>query len=116
MVFDMSQGDRYARVHGAVAQPRRGKRGLGAICAFAQDILKAFIRPLKQECPGGRPRDYVDDVTLQVQGDTAESCATQMHEQLDKQKDALRTDNMVLNDGKQQVLGLTKGVCEAWPP
>lgn len=55
MVFDLHQGDRHVRAHGAVAQPRRGNHGLVAGCAFAKDILKACTRPLKQECPGGRP-------------------------------------------------------------
>lgn len=32
-------------------------------CAFAKDLLKAFIGPLKRECPGGRPWDYADDIT-----------------------------------------------------
>lgn len=116
MVFVMYQGDRHVRAHGAVAQPRRGNHGLVAGCAFPKDILKAFLRPLKEECPGGRPRDYVGDTILQMQGDTTESCATQMNEQLDKLNDALRRGNMVLNDGTQQVLGLTKEVRAAWAP
>lgn len=37
-----------------------------------------------------------------------------MHEHFERLKSALRRDNMVLNCGKQQVLGLTKEVRTAW--
>lgn len=47
-------------------------------------------------------------------GDTAQQCAERMHDQLEQLKAALRRDNMVLNDGKQQVLGLTKEIRQAW--
>lgn len=55
MVLDMYQGDRHVRAHGAAAQPRKGNHGLVASCAFAQGIFKAFIRPVKRECPEGSP-------------------------------------------------------------
>lgn len=38
----------------------------------------------------------------------AHGCAGPMREPLEQLKSALRRDNMVLNDGKQQVLGRTK--------
>lgn len=38
----------------------------------------------KKECPDGRPRDYADDNTLRVEGDTATGCSAKMHEQLEK--------------------------------
>lgn len=114
MVFDMFKGSRHISARGAVAQPRRGHHGLVAGCAFAKDLLKPFIGQMKRECPGGRPRDCVGDITLQVQGDIAQGCAAQMHEKLDKLKGALRRENMVHNDSKAQLLGLTEELRQAW--
>ena len=39
-------GSRYVRVHGAVAQPAKGRHGLIAGCSFAKDLLKAFLKPI----------------------------------------------------------------------
>lgn len=77
MVFDMSKGDRHIKAHGAVAHE------LVAGCAFAQDILTAFMVTIKTECPEGEPRDYVDDITLRVEGATAAECAARMHARLE---------------------------------
>lgn len=101
-------------VHGAVAQPRRCNHGL--VAAFANELLKAFIGPIQQECPGGKPRYYVDGITLQVHCDTAQLCAERMHAQLEQLNAALRRDHIVSYEGKQQVLGLTKEVRDAWRP
>lgn len=105
---------------GRFALPHRGNHGLVAGCAFAKDDLKAFLAPVKAECPEGKPRDYVGDITLQVQGGTAQQCAERMHLQLEQLKGALRMANMLLNDSKQQVLGLTNdsnklGCPTGWP-
>lgn len=70
MVFDMCQGYRHVRAHGAVAQPRRGNHGLVAGCAFAKDLRKAFIHPVKQEWSAqeGGPGTCVHDITLRCKG------------------------------------------------
>lgn len=44
----------------------------------------------------------------------AELCARRMKERLGLLKSALRRDNMVLNDVRQQVLGLTDEARSAW--
>lgn len=62
MAFDMYKGHRYVKVHGAVARPRTGGHGPVAGCAFAKDMLKALLAPIKEECPRGKPRDYIDDI------------------------------------------------------
>lgn len=58
IIFDMYKGHRYIKAHGAVARPRTGGHGLAAGCAFAKDTPKAFLTPIKEECPRGKPRDY----------------------------------------------------------
>lgn len=102
MVFDMYTGDIHVKTHGAVAQPRRGNHGLAAGCAFAKDILKAFMATLKTECPEGKPGDYAHNSTLSMERTTAAECAARMHAQLEKLNSALRRDNMALNDGGEQ--------------
>lgn len=69
---------------------------------------------MKGECEGGRPRDYVDEITLHVDADTAGRCAEKIRVQLGRLKAALNRDGMVRNDGKQQVLGLPAEVRSAW--
>lgn len=61
--------------------------------------------PIKGESEGGRPRHYVSDITLQVDMGTTGWCAERMRAQLERPKHAATRDNMVLNNGKQQVLG-----------
>lgn len=80
----------------------------------AGKTLTAFMATVKTECRVGRPRNSVDDITLRVEGDMAIECVARTHARLEKLDGALRRDNMALNDGKQQVLGLTKEVKEAW--
>lgn len=70
--------DWHITAHGAVAQPRRGNRGLVAGCAFAADILKAFLAEPLRQCPTGHPRDYVDDITLKLVADEPGQCAARM--------------------------------------
>lgn len=55
-------GDRHLKAHGAVVRPRTGGHGLVAGCALAKGILEAFLAPIKEGRPRGKPRDYVDDV------------------------------------------------------
>lgn len=110
MVFDMYKRDRHVKPHGTLAQPRTGNHGLVASCAFAKDTHKACTATLKNNCAEGRPRDYVDDIALCEEGDTAIECAAKMHAEFEQPKSALRRDNVALNDGKQQVLGFTKEV------
>ena len=61
LVMDFYQGERRIRVHGAISQVMRSRAGLIAGCAFAKDVLKAFLEPIKNvmtaEC-----RDHVDDI------------------------------------------------------
>lgn len=79
---------------------------------FSKDILNMFMVVIKTECPEGKPRDYVDDITLSVEGDTATGRVARMHTKLEQLKGALRR-LMALNDGKQHVLGLTNEVIHA---
>lgn len=64
MVFDMSTSGRHVWAHGAMARPRQGNRGLVAGCAFAKDILKAFLAEPFSQCP--EDHGTVDDITLQI--------------------------------------------------
>lgn len=70
-MIDLYKGDRHVKACGAVAQPHNGNHGLVAGCAFAKDILKAFMATSKTECPEGKPREYVDYITLRVEGGAA---------------------------------------------
>ena len=47
-------------------------------------------------------RDYVDDMTVLVSAPTAPEAAARLQESLDTVKGALRQDNMILNDSKEQ--------------
>lgn len=114
LIFGMHNRDRHVKAHGAAAKPRTGHHSFAAACVFAKDILKAFMAIVKEECPWGKPWDYADDITFRVERDAAAACAEQMYEELERLKHALRRDGMVFNDGKQQVLGLTKEVRDAW--
>lgn len=80
MIFDMYAADRHIKVHGAVAGPRIGHRGLIAGCAFAKDILKAFLIQPLQQCPTERPRDCVDDIALQITEAEPGLCAIRMED------------------------------------
>lgn len=104
----------HVTTHGAAAGPRNGHRGLIAGCAFAKDIPKAFLAHPLRQCPTGRPRDYVDDITLQITEAEPGLCAMRMEESLRDLTVAFDADNMELNPGKQQVLGLTRAAREAW--
>ena len=44
MVMNIDSGPRLVRAHGAVALPVLGHHGLIAGCAFAKDVLKAFLK------------------------------------------------------------------------
>ena len=67
LVMDLYQGQRRIKVHGAASRTLRAKAGILAGCAFAKDVLKAFLDPIKEvmqaEC-----RDYVDDITIIARG------------------------------------------------
>lgn len=92
VITDMQIGARHTKAHGALATPRRGNHGPVAGCAFATDILQAFMAAVKEKYPEGKPRDHVVDVTLRPAG-----CAARMREQLEKLKRAPRMDNCDLN-------------------
>ena len=62
----------------------------------------------------GTFRDYVDDMTILVSGPTPQRAALDLHESLTSVKAALRADNMLLNDSKEQVYGPTAATCRAW--
>lgn len=83
------------------------------MCGRCAHSLKAFLGAAKQECPDGRPRDHVGDTTFQVSAPTARLCAERMRGHLDLLHSASRRDDMVLNDDKSPVLGLTKEVRHA---
>ena len=99
LVMDLYQGARIIRVHGAISQVMRAKAGLIAGCAFAKDVLKAFLETIKQvttaEC-----RDYVDDITIIARGFKAEKVIPKFYEQLQQAKNWLRQNNMILNGKK----------------
>lgn len=101
-------------VRGAVAGPRTGDRGLIAGCAFAKDIHKAFLSDPLHQCPTGRPRGYVDDITLQITEGEPGLCAMRMEDVLRDLTAAIEAGNIELNAGKQQVLELSRAVREAW--
>lgn len=114
MVRYTYQRHRRVKAHGAVAKPGAGNHGLLAGCAFAKDILKASLALVKKACEGERPKREVDDTTLYVYADTADECADRMGAQMERLKEALIRGNMVLNDGNQQVLGVTVEVRCVW--
>ena len=66
-------------------------------CAFAKDVLKAFLEPIKTvmtaEC-----RDYVDDITIIARGFKAEKVIPQFYEQLQQAKNWLTQNNMILKE------------------
>ena len=80
LAMDLYQGERRIRVHGAISQVMRAKAGIIPGCAFAKDVLKAFLEPIKQittaEC-----RDYVDDITIIARGFKAEQVIPNFYEQ-----------------------------------
>lgn len=57
-------------------------------CAFAKDMLKALLAQAKRQCPPGRPQDYVDDTTLQVDAKEPGECAQQVKEAVEALKEA----------------------------
>ena len=71
-------GSRYVRVHGAVAQPAKGRHGLIAGYSFAKDLLKAFLKPIAAIGQYTVFRDYVDDMVVTATGRTAEEAANKL--------------------------------------
>lgn len=110
----MYGADRYSKAHGAVAPPRRRHRGDVAGCAFAKDILKTFLAEPLRQCPTRHPWDYVDGITLQIDAGDPGRGAAQIEAALGDLTIAFEADNMVLNATKQQILGLTNAVRDAW--
>jgi len=114
MVMNIYSGPRLVRAHGAVALPVKGNHGLIAGCAFAKDVLKAF---LKEAAEVARPlhfRDYVDDMTLMTVGSTGDLAARSLHRGLGRVKHVLRRDNMILNDTKEQVFAQYQVTRRCW--
>ena len=100
LVMDLYQGQRRIKVHGATSRTLRAKAGIIAGCAFAKDVLKAILEPIKEvmqaEC-----RDYVDDITIIARGYDHSYTITFFHEQLATAKNWLTQNNMVLNEKEQ---------------
>ena len=96
--MELYRGEKRIRVHGAISQVMRAKAGLIAGCGFAKDVLKGFLEPIKQvmtaEC-----RDYVDDIAIIARGLKAEKAIPNFCEQLQKAKEWLTQNNMMLNEG-----------------
>ena len=105
LMFDMYRAPRRIRVHGATSRAAKGHCGLPAGCAYAKDVLEGFLQPSRDVCRYATFRGYVDDVTLQAVAGTHRGAAHALGTDLYAIKDALRADNMVLNDAKEQVLG-----------
>lgn len=77
-------------------------------------MLNAVLGQIKRECAEGAPRYYIGDVTLHVGAYTSGQWAERITELFELLSMKLGPDNMVLNDGTQQVLGLTKDVRDVW--
>lgn len=92
----MHLGGRHVKAHGAVARMH-----------CCEGSPQAFLAEPLQQCPLGKPRDYVGDVTLQIDAEEPGVCAKLMGAALTSLRAALDADNVVLNDSEQQVLGST---------
>jgi hypothetical protein len=114
MVMNVYSGPRLVRAHGAVAKPVSGHHGLIAGCAYAKDILKAFLGDAAKAAEPLQFRDYVDDMTLLAVGRTGTLAAKSLQRGLDRVKLVLRKDNMMLNDDKEQVFAQFKETRDAW--
>ena len=114
MSMNIYSARRLIRVHGAVARPTAGHRGLIAVCSFAKDYLKSFLGPIAKHATNTTFRDYVDDMVLIAQGRNPGQAAAKLEHDLAQVKNALAEDNMVLNDAKQQIYGPTAADRKAW--
>ena len=114
MVISVYCGPRFVRAHGAVAAPVEGHHGLIAGCAFAKDVLKAFLMGAAREARPLHFRDYVDDMTLLSVGPTGTLAAHAMHRGLSRVKRMLRADNMLVNDEKEQVFAQYQLTRHVW--
>ena len=101
LVMGLYQGQRRIKLHGAASRTLRAKAGIIAGCAFAKDVLKAFLEAIKEvmqaEC-----RDYVDDITIIARGHDHRYTIPFFHEQLTAAKKLLTQSNMVLNEKKNR--------------
>ena len=106
LVIDLYQGQRRIKVHGATSRTLRAKAGIIAGCAFAKDVLKAFLEPTREvmqaEC-----RDYVDDITVIARG-RPQIYHPFFYEQLKAAKQWLTENNMVLNEKKNRFMPITQ--------
>ena len=98
----------------AVSFPAQGHHGLIAGCSFAKDLLKAFLTPVRLLPIPGAFRDYVDGMTILVSAPSPQRAALDLHTSLTSAKAALRANNMLLNDSKEQVYGATVATRRAW--
>lgn len=105
----MYAADRHVKSHGAAAKPMRGTMGLVAACAFAKDILNAFLA-------GPRESRETTSATShwRPMADEPSDCARLKYAALASLKAAIEADDMVLSDGKYQVSSITKAVRGAW--
>lgn len=112
--MDASGGSRLVRVHGAVTHLVRGHHGLIAGCSFAKDVLKTFLLPIANAPRLGKCLAYVDDITLSVEAHTLGEAAAALRSDLEEVECALRSENIHLNDAKEQVHGATLADRRAW--
>ena len=102
LVMDPYQGQRRIKVHGATSKILRAKAGIIAVCAFAKDVLKAVLEPIKEvmeaEC-----RDYVDDITIIARGHDHKYVVPFFYTQLERAKNWLTQNNMALKEKKEQI-------------
>ena len=94
LVMDLYQGQRRIKVHGATSKILRAKVGLIAGCAFAKDVLKAFLEPMKEVMEAER-RDDVDDITIIGRGTDHKFTLPLFFKQPGKAKNWLTQNNMM---------------------
>ena len=87
-------GKRILRANGAVGPAVSGAHGIIAGCAYAKDILKAFLLPIARQTENTTFRDYVDDMTLLSVAETPTQAVLNLHEDLQRIKAKLRSRNM----------------------
>ena len=97
-----------------MARPVSGNHGLVAGCAYAKDVLKAFLTVAASVAAPLFCRDDVDDMTLMTVGSTGTLASKSMHRGLCRVKHVLRKDNMLLNDRKEQVFAQFRSTRHAW--
>ena len=113
LVMDLYQVQRRIKVYGATPKTLHAKAGIIAGCAFANDVLKAFLEAVKEvmqaEC-----RDYVDDIMIIARGCDHKYTIPFSHKQLATAKNWLTQNNMVLNEKKELIYANNAKFKKAW--